>query len=43
VGRVRRSNQYSIADKEGFYTARIGEQLGYRYEIKKIIDKGSFG
>jgi len=22
---------------------RVGEQLGYRYEIKKIIDKGSFG
>jgi len=25
VGNVRRANQYSIADKEGFYNTRIGE------------------
>ena len=34
---------HDIADKEGFYRTMIGEQLGYRYEVKKIIDKGSFG
>ena len=43
IGNVRRENQYSIADKEGFYNTRVGEHLGYRYLIRKIIDKGSFG
>lgn len=43
IGNVRRENQYSIADKDGFYNTKVGEHLGYRYLIKKIIDKGSFG
>lgn len=43
IGSVRRSNQYSIADPEGFYKVQVGEQLGYRYEVKRTIDKGSFG
>ena len=43
IGKVRRSNQFSIADREGYYHAEVGEQLGYRYEITKIVDQGAFG
>lgn len=43
IGKVRRSNQYQIADREGYYHAEVGEQLGYRYEITKIVDQGAFG
>lgn len=43
IGHIRRQNQYSIADKDGFYMAKRGEQLGYRYLIQEVIDKGSFG
>ena len=43
IGNVRRENQYSIANQDGFYNTRVGEQLGYRYLIKKVIDKGAFG
>lgn len=43
IGDIRRENQYSIADKDGFYMTRVGEQLGYRYLVRKVIDKGSFG
>ena len=39
---MRRENSYSIADKDGFYNIRVGEHLGYRYLIRKIIGKGSF-
>ena len=43
IGKVRRQNQYQIADKDGQYLIRIGEHLGYRYEVVKLIDKGAFG
>ena len=43
IGNIRRENRYSIADKDGFYNTKIGEHLGYRYIIQKIIDKGAFG
>lgn len=43
IGKVRRQNQYSIADKEGYYLTSVGEQLGYRYEVIKIVDQGAFG
>ena len=43
IGNVRRKNQYSIANKDGFYKMCPGEQLGYRYQVVKVIDKGSFG
>jgi hypothetical protein len=32
-----------LSNLEGFYLARVGEHIGYRYEITHIIDKGSFG
>lgn len=43
IGQVRRKNQYSIVDSEGQYLVRVGEQLAYRYEVVKLIDKGAFG
>ena len=43
IGSVRRANQYSLADQEGHYMAEVGEQLGYRYEITKVVDSGAFG
>lgn len=43
IGKVRRSNQYSISDKEGQYLAKIGEHIAYRYEIVRVIDQGAFG
>ena len=43
IGKVRRHNQYSIADKEGQYVSKIGEQIAYRYEIIRKIDQGAFG
>lgn len=43
IGKVRRDNQTAIANQDGFYNAREGEQLGYRYLIKKVIDNGNFG
>jgi serine/threonine protein kinase len=38
IGNVRRQNQYSIADKDGQYLAKIGEQIAYRYQVVRIID-----
>ena len=32
-----------MADAEGYYRARIGEQIGYRYLVNEIVDKGAFG
>lgn len=32
-----------LSNHEGFYLAKVGEQIGYRYEITHIIDKGAFG
>lgn len=32
-----------IVGRDGFYAAQVGEQLGYRYLIEKIIDAGAFG
>jgi hypothetical protein len=43
IGKIRRFNQYQIADKDGQYNIKVGEHLAYRYEIVKIIDKGAFG
>ena len=43
VGKVRRSNQYSVADAEGQYLVKAGEQIGYRYEVVQTIDSGAFG
>jgi hypothetical protein len=43
IGCVRRQNQYLLADKDGSYLTQIGEQLGYRYEVIKVIDSGAFG
>ena len=43
VGSVRISSMRQVANKDGFYNAQIGEQLGYRYLVDKIIDAGAFG
>lgn len=43
VGSFRRESLMEIADAEGYYRARIGEQLGYRYVVGEIVDKGAFG
>ena len=43
IGKVRRQNQYTIADKEGFYMVKQGEQLAWRYEVLQVIDAGAFG
>jgi dual specificity tyrosine-phosphorylation-regulated kinase 2/3/4 len=32
-----------IVDAEGYYRVRICEQIGYRYLVDKIVDKGAFG
>ena len=32
-----------ITDKDGFYKVHIGEQIGYRYLVERIVDKGAFG
>lgn len=43
VGSYRRQSLQEIADAEGYYRVRIGEQLGYRYQVCDIVDKGAFG
>ena len=43
IGKVRRQNQYTIADREGFYLVKPGEQLAWRYEVVRVIDAGAFG
>lgn len=43
IGRVRRQNQYSLVNKDGYYSCSIGEHLGYRYEVIKVLDQGAFG
>jgi len=43
VGSVRVEGMRQISNREGFYNAHIGEQIGYRYWIDKIIDSGAFG
>ena len=43
IGKVRRYNQFTIAGADGFYSLSVGEQLGYRYEVVKVIDQGAFG
>ena len=43
VGSVRVSSLRQIANREGFYNAHVGEQLGYRYLVEKVIDAGAFG
>ena len=43
IGNVRRHSQYQLADKDGYYLTQVGEQLGYWYEVVRIIDQGAFG
>lgn len=43
VGSYRRQTLEECADVEGYYKARIGEQIGYRYLVAEIVDKGAFG
>ena len=43
IGEYRRHTLQEVADAEGYYRARIGEQIGYRYVVQKIVDKGAFG
>ena len=43
VGSVRIQNMRQITNKDGFYNASLGEQIGYRYLVDKIIDAGAFG
>jgi hypothetical protein len=33
VGSIRRVSLQEIADSEGYYRAKVGEQLGYRYVV----------
>ena len=32
-----------ITDRDGFYKVKVGEQIGYRYLVDAIVDKGAFG
>lgn len=32
----------SLDDEEGYYNVVLNDQLNYRYEILKILGKGSF-
>jgi hypothetical protein len=43
VGSFRRQSLQEVVDAEGYYRARIGEQIGYRYLVADIVDKGAFG
>ena len=43
VGSYRRQTLAEVADAEGYYRAIIGEQIGYRYLVADIVDKGAFG
>jgi dual specificity tyrosine-phosphorylation-regulated kinase 2/3/4 len=43
VGSYRRQTLQEVVDAEGYYRARIGEQIGYRYLVADIVDKGAFG
>lgn len=40
---MRRHHQHSLADREGYYKVKVGEQLNYRYQVTKVIDSGAFG
>ena len=43
VGSVRVVNLKSIINRRGDYKIQIGEQIGYRYQVDKVIDAGAFG
>lgn len=43
VGSVRVDRLSQVQAREGFYQARVGEQLGYRFMVEKVIDAGAFG
>jgi hypothetical protein len=43
VGSYRRESLKEVVDAEGYYRARIGEQIGYRFLVSDIVDKGAFG
>ena len=32
-----------VSRQDGFYQARVGAQIAYRYQVDKIIDAGAFG
>ena len=34
--------QKSLDDEEGYYNVILGDHLMYRYEVTKILGKGSF-
>jgi hypothetical protein len=34
--------QKSLDDEEGYYNVILGDHLHYRYEVLKILGKGSF-
>ncbi len=43
IGSYRRETLQEIGDSEGYYRVRVGENLGYRYLVSDIVDKGAFG
>lgn len=43
VGSYRRESLQEISNHDGYYNAMVGEQLGYRYLISDIVDRGAFG
>jgi len=38
----RKEIQEGYDDEEGYYKVRDGEQLMYRYEVLRVLGKGSF-
>lgn len=40
---MRREALSEVVDGEGYYRAKIGEHIGYRYQVTEIVDKGAFG
>ena len=32
-----------VHDEAGFYKCQVGEHIGYRYELEKVLDAGAFG
>ena len=43
MGDVRVHSRSQICDKNGLYLISRGEQIGYRYIVEKVLDRGSFG
>ena len=38
IGSHRVESMNTIHDREGFYKVKIGEAIGYRYIVERIID-----